>query len=1219
MMVVEAEEGSPAVEEFDVIEIDSLWRIMEEPSNPPQDNRLANLSRVNDLTGMQTPEDMFWVNDFEASESKRAFSDSFVESAWNPCNPDGEMLGPSPQFSQGNGYFDMPEMLWAEDKIGPSESRWGPSNSLVKHDWNSSLRYSEMLEPSSSQISHDDKFSYTDIHGGFHNSSPYYNNSSEEAPFETPNHREQFDFNSANIVQQSSDEKGTNLALVETPNYTGTFSRNSFSNVIHNHDSSDFCQLNSFRMEYRDIPASRNETEKASNIVSRASEVVNYASNGGQGTEWSSCMNYGIDSKVKTEEDPSPGMSGATSVKSSPAVAKNRKPGLEVSEHPAVMLCPSVISATNIVKMEKEVPKFYDCHISKGNYQAVQSKTSDQSNVDDDSDLCVIEDMSAPARPNHVAMNESSADTKQVMASRGPGTQTVTTHSRRKPNDERVIFRVALQDLSQPKLEARPPDGALSVSLLKHQRIALSWMANKETRSACCSGGILADDQGLGKTISTIALILKERAPLSKASKINVKQSVTEMLDLDDDDGVLGKGHATEEAEHIMVSGYSINNCKIPVQAKGRPSGGTLIVCPTSVLRQWSEELHNKVTKEADLSVLVYYGSNRTKDPLELAKYDVVVTTYAIVSMEVPKQPVVNEHDDLIGSSSYKDYSSGRKRKLLEAVSDKKSSKSKKSHRGIDNESLENASGPLAQVGWFRVVLDEAQSIKNHRTQAARACWGLRAKRRWCLSGTPIQNAIDDLYSYFRFLRHEPYAVFRTFCEQLKVPISKNPRNGYKKLQAVLKTIMLRRTKGTLLDGGPIIDLPPKTIELKKVEFSMEERDFYCRLEADSRAQFAEYQAAGTVKQNYVNILLMLLRLRQACDHPLLVKGYSSNAKIASSIETVKKLPQEEQSFLLNCLEGSLAICGICTDPPDDAAVTICGHVFCNQCISEHISGDDTECPAKKCKTPLNMSNTFSITTLRTAMFGQLSTESTADCPGSGIAEASKPQILRSPQDSSKIRAALYILLSLSKPQDCATKTSSSENIRGGNDSEKSCTYSGDDSRTSEVCRDPNNSVQPVGQKAIVFSQWTGMLDLLESCLKNNNIQYRRLDGTMPIAARDRSVKDFNLLPEVSVMIMSLKAASLGLNMVAACNVLLLDLWWNPTTEDQAIDRAHRIGQKRPVSVYRLTVKDTVEDRILALQQRKRRMVAYAFGEGEAGTRQSRLTVEDLKYLFRAD
>lgn len=71
---------------------------------------------------------------------------------------------------------------------------------------------------------------------------------------------------------------------------------------------------------------------------------------------------------------------------------------------------------------------------------------------------------------------------------------------------------------------------------------------------------------------------------------------------------------------------------------------------------------------------------------------------------------------------------------------------------------------------------------------------------------------------------------------------------------------------------------------------------------------------------------------------------------------------------------------------------------------------------------------------------------------------------------------------------------------------------------------------------------------------------------------------------QVTVMLMSLKAGNLGLNMVAACHVILLDLWWNPTTEDQAIDRAHRIGQTRPVTVTRITIKDTVEDRILALQ-----------------------------------
>ncbi|KAL0407358.1 UNVERIFIED_CONTAM: Helicase-like transcription factor CHR28 [Sesamum latifolium] len=727
----------------------------------------------------------------------------------------------------------------------------------------------------------------------------------------------------------------------------------------------------------------------------------------------------------------------------------------------------------------------------------------------------------------------------------------VAAHSRHKSNDERVIFRVALQDLSQPKSEATPPDGVLSVPLLKHQRIALSWMVNKETRSACCSGGILADDQGLGKTISTIALILKERSPQSKTPKTNERQSETETLNLDeDDDGALETYH--HGAEPCQVNGSPTSGGKASLQAKGRPSGGTLIVCPTSVLRQWSEELHNKVTSEADLSVLVYYGSNRTKDPLELAKYDVVVTTYAIVSMEVPKQPVVDDNDDQIGSP-LKEFSSCRKRKLLETMSDKKSSESKKTRKGINNELLENMSGPLAKVGWFRVVLDEAQSIKNHRTQVARACWGLRAKRRWCLSGTPIQNAIDDLYSYFRFLRHEPYAVFRTFCEQLKVPIHRSPKNGYKKLQAVLKTIMLRRTKGTLIDGEPIINLPPKTIELKKVDFSKEERDFYCRLEAESRAQFAEYAAAGTVKQNYVNILLMLLRLRQACDHPLLVKGFSSNSKMTSSIEMAKKLSREKQISLLNCLEASLAICGICSDPPEDAVVTVCGHVFCNQCICEHIIGDDTQCPTKKCKTSLTMSCVFSTTTLRIALADKLNVANTAN---SEVAEVSEPRLLSCPEDSSKIKAALDLLLSLSKPQDCAR--------------------------------------EQMAQSS--FMEWTGMLDLLEACLKKSSIHYRRLDGTMPVAARDRAVKDFNSLPQVSVMIMSLKAASLGLNMVAACNVILLDLWWNPTTEDQAIDRAHRIGQKRPVSVFRLTVKDTVEDRILLLQQRKRKMVSSAFG-----------------------
>lgn len=844
--------------------------------------------------------------------------------------------------------------------------------------------------------------------------------------------------------------------------------------------------------------------------------------------------------------------------------------------------------------------------------------SSEQSNTDDDGDVCILEDISGPPRMNISAVNGKPLVPQRTVIYNSFNSSRVGP-IRHKANGERFVFQAALQDLCQPKSEDTPPDGVLAVPLLRHQRIALSWMVKKEKDVSRCSGGILADDQGLGKTISTIALILKERSPSSVES--NMAQTEPETLNLDEDeDEVSDVGKSNQGAQSGQGNGNISDGKNISGQGKCRPAAGTLIVCPTSVLRQWSEELQNKVTKKANLSFLVYHGSNRTKNPSELAKFDVVLTTYAIVSMEVPKQPLVDEDDDdtKCASGSPMDFSSLKRRKYPPSAA-KKSLKGKKGH---EDELVEPVARPLACVGWFRVVLDEAQSIKNHRTQVARACWGLRAKRRWCLSGTPIQNAVDDLYSYFRFLRFDPYSAYKAFCSGLKGPIQKSPANGYRKLQAVLKAVMLRRTKCTLLDGEPIINLPAKTIKLKRVDFTEEERDFYCRLEADSRAQFAEYAAAGTVKQNYVNILLMLLRLRQACDHPLLVRKSDSSSIQRSSIEMAKKLPREKQIHLLTCLEASLAICGICSDPPEDAVVTSCGHVFCNQCICEHLSGDDTHCPTANCKTHLRTSLLFSIATLRSSLFDEPTMENSSDCSSIEMGEGHEPFSSSRLYGSSKINVVLEVLQSLTRQPDC-TKESCSSSVDDGtpiteNNANLHSGMSFENLHNDENAVDgvSNDSATVVGEKAIVFSQWTRMLDLLEDCLKNSSIQYRRLDGTMSVAARDKAVKDFNSLPEVSVMIMSLKAASLGLNMVAACHVILLDLWWNPTTEDQAIDRAHRIGQTRPVTVLRLTVKDTVEDRILALQQKKREMVASAFGEDETGSRQTRLTVEDLKYLF---
>ena len=135
------------------------------------------------------------------------------------------------------------------------------------------------------------------------------------------------------------------------------------------------------------------------------------------------------------------------------------------------------------------------------------------------------------------------------------------------------------------------------------------------------------------------------------------------------------------------------------------------------------------------------------------------------------------------------------------------------------------------------------------------------------------------------------------------------------------------------------------------------------------------------------------------------------------------------------------------------------------------------------------------------------------------------------------------------------------------------------------------------GHKALVFSQWTSLLDLVEPHLQTAGIRFTRLDGS----TRDRGgvVSEFQSDDGPPVMLVSLKAGGTGLNLTAADHVFLLDPWWNPAVEEQAAGRAHRIGQERPVMVHRLVAKDTVEERILALQEKKRNLADVALGEAD--------------------
>ena len=113
----------------------------------------------------------------------------------------------------------------------------------------------------------------------------------------------------------------------------------------------------------------------------------------------------------------------------------------------------------------------------------------------------------------------------------------------------------------------------------------------------------------------------------------------------------------------------------------------------------------------------------------------------------------------------------------------------------------------------------------------AAAVWALKARRRWCLSGTPLQNSVDDLFSYFRFLQFSPYDDLPAFRSLIREPIRTNPAAGFAALQGVLGQVLLRRTKATQICGEPIVRLPPRTVALTEVRFSASERTMYARLQ----------------------------------------------------------------------------------------------------------------------------------------------------------------------------------------------------------------------------------------------------------------------------------------------------------------------------------------------------------------------------------------------------
>ncbi|KAI4199694.1 MAG: hypothetical protein LQ350_004416 [Teloschistes chrysophthalmus] len=296
-----------------------------------------------------------------------------------------------------------------------------------------------------------------------------------------------------------------------------------------------------------------------------------------------------------------------------------------------------------------------------------------------------------------------------------------------------------------------------------------------------------------------------------------------------------------------------------------RDSGSkcTLIVCPASLVAQWEQEVRKHVQREVLKRTLRYHAGTRIKGDGAvdiLQESDVVITTYDEIRKSYPKS-----------------------RPPLHIVLPEEK-------RAWWEQHFEESRGTLHAVHWHRVVLDEAQAIKNQDSQTSIACRGLMAKHRWAVSATPIQNAVDELFPYFKMLRVQHTGDFETFRDNF---CDRDNPESFARLHAFLRRIMLRRTHGDTIMGRPLVVLPRNSQETVELEFSTVERALYESVERRMRRAINIRAREGTLEKGYSHVLLMLLRLRQMTAHPFMLQGTIEELFEVEDIERLIDLEDE--------------------------------------------------------------------------------------------------------------------------------------------------------------------------------------------------------------------------------------------------------------------------------------------------------------------------------------
>jgi SWI/SNF-related matrix-associated actin-dependent regulator of chromatin subfamily A3 len=468
-------------------------------------------------------------------------------------------------------------------------------------------------------------------------------------------------------------------------------------------------------------------------------------------------------------------------------------------------------------------------------------------------------------------------------------------------------------------------------------------------------------------------------------------------------------------------------------------------------------------------------------------------------------------------------------------------------------------------VNWRRIILDEGHSIRNPKAKRTIAATNLLAQSRWVLTGTPIINNLKDLYSLVRFLRLSGgLDNLDIFNSAIIRPVTQGDPQGNKTLQLLMRGICLRRKKEM---GFIDLRLPELTEYVHKITLLPHEREKYEALEAQAKGQLDQYKqrlGGRQAQDSYRHLLEVLLRMRQLCNHWKLV-GEERLSSIMDQLEAegIVDLTEDNKVALQQMLQLSIDSqedCPVCMETLDlgkEPVITKCAHVFCTRCAEQFIPNQH-KCPM--CRAELESLATSTVLPAK-------------EIAASIQEEAQDKESLES-NTSSKVAALLQILKASAK--------------------------------------DPSN-------KTIIFSQWTSFLDLLEPHLSANGITFTRIDGSMSATQRDTALEALESDRKTTVLLASLAVCSVGLNLVAANQVIMADSWWAPAIEDQAVDRVHRLGQKRETKVFRLVVEGSVEERVLGIQEDKRKLMSLAFSEKDGekkGKRRAGAGIADLERLL---